>query len=71
MVKILGYESKEDLMAVDIKKQLYFAETDRESAILEEKLEEMAVFRMRKKDGSEIWVEDHGRLVVDESGTVL
>ncbi|MCX6138796.1 MAG: PAS domain S-box protein [Ignavibacteriales bacterium] len=71
MVKILGYDSKEELLAIDIKKQLYFAAEDRESAALEETLEEMAVFRLKKKDGSEIWVEDHGRHIVDEAGNVL
>ncbi|MCX5970622.1 MAG: PAS domain S-box protein, partial [Coprothermobacterota bacterium] len=71
MVKILGYNSEEELLAIDIKSQLYFAPEDRESAALVEKLEEMGVFRLRKKDGSEIWVEDHGRHVVDGEGTVL
>ncbi|MDZ7316816.1 MAG: PAS domain S-box protein [candidate division KSB1 bacterium] len=71
MVKMLGYESKEELMAVDIQSQLYFQPQDRLSAVLQEKLEEMAVFRLRKKDGTEIWVEDHGRLVTDENGNVL
>ncbi len=71
MVNILGYDSKEELMAIDIKSQLYFAEEDRESAALDEELAEMAVFRLKKKDGSEIWVEDHGRHVVDDKGTVL
>ncbi len=71
MVKILGYDSKEELLAIDIKTQLYFAEEDRESAALEELREEMAVFRLRKKDGSEIWVEDHGRHVLDDEGNIL
>jgi PAS domain S-box-containing protein len=71
MVQILGYDSKEDLLAIDIKSQLYFAEQDRASAALEEKNEEMAVFRLKKKDGSEVWVEDHGRHVLDEKGNVL
>jgi len=71
MVRILGYASKEELYAIDIKTQLYFAAADRESAALEEKLEEMAVFRLKKKDGSEVWVEDHGSHVVDDDGTVL
>jgi PAS domain S-box-containing protein len=71
MVSILGYDSKEELMAIDIKTELYFTATDRESAALEEKLEEMAVFRLRKKDGSEIWVEDHGSHIVNDAGTVL
>jgi PAS domain S-box-containing protein len=71
MVKILGYASKEALLAIDIKSQLYFKEEDRESAALQEKLEEMATFRLRKADGSEIWVEDHGRHVLDETGAVM
>jgi PAS domain S-box-containing protein len=71
MVKILGYGSKEELLAIDIKTELYFAVSDRESAALEEKLEEMAVFRLRKKDGSEVWVEDHGSHIVDDEGKVL
>ena len=71
LVKMLGYKNKEELYAIDIKSELYFQESDRESAALEEKLEEMAIFRLRKKDGSEVWVEDHGRHVLDEKGNVL
>jgi PAS domain S-box-containing protein len=71
MVKILGYDSREELLAIDIPSELYFAASDRESAALEEKLEEMAVFRLRKKDGSRVWVEDHGRHVLDDQGNVL
>nr|NQU94171.1 PAS domain S-box protein [Bacteroidota bacterium] len=71
MVKMLGYDSKEELLAIDIKSQLYFTEEDRESTDLEEAHEEMAVFRLRKKDGSEIWVEDHGKYVLDDDGNIL
>ena len=71
MVNILGFGSTEELLAIDIKKQLYFEVTDRDSIALKEKHEEMAVFRMKKKDGSEVWVEDHGRHVCDNYGTVL
>ena len=31
----------------------------------------MAIFRIKRKDGSEVWVEDHGRHVLDEGGNVL
>ena len=71
MVRILGYDSKEELQSIDIKSELYFAVEERESAALKEKQEEMAIFRMRKKDGSEVWVEDHGRHVLDDKGEVL
>lgn len=71
MVQMLGYKDENELLEIDIKKDLYFDVAERESAALIEKYEEMAVFRLRKKDGSEIWVEDHGRHVLDRDGNVL
>ncbi|MFA7418358.1 MAG: PAS domain S-box protein [Melioribacteraceae bacterium] len=71
MVQMLGYKDENELLEIDIKKDLYFDVAERESAALIEKYEEMAVFRLRKKDGSEIWVEDHGRHVLDQDGNVL
>ena len=74
MVKMLGYGSKEELMAIDIKKQLYFDEHERE--IIVDKLreaggDEIDVFRLRHHDGHEVWVEDHGQLVYDTTGKVI
>jgi PAS domain S-box-containing protein len=74
MVKMLGYASKEELMAVDIKKQLYFDEHERE--IIVDKLrdaggDEIDVFRLRRKDGHEVWVEDHGQLIYGADGKVI
>ena len=71
MVTMLGYDSKEDLLSIDIKTQLYFDVSDRESTVLEEQLEESAVYPLRKKDGSKIWVEDHGWLIKDKQGKTL
>lgn len=71
MVRMLGYISKAELMAIDIKTQLYFEPSDRESLILQEQLEEMGVYRLKRKDGSEIWVEDHGWYNTDENGNVI
>ncbi|HCY43768.1 MAG TPA: hypothetical protein DHV48_20935 [Prolixibacteraceae bacterium] len=71
MVKMLGYSSKEELMSIDIKTTLYFQPEDRESLVLQEKLEEMGVFRLKKKDGSSIWVEDHGWYTLDNNGEIL
>ena len=71
MVSMLGYDSKEDLMSIDIKTQLYFEPTDRESLILQEKLQETGVYRLKKKDGSGIWVEDKGWYNLDEDGNIL
>lgn len=71
LVEMLGYDSLEELLSIDIRTQLYFEPTDRESALLEERQVEMAEFRLRRKDGSAIWVEDHGKLVVDDEGNTL
>lgn len=71
MVKMLGYDSKEELMAIDIKTQLYFDPKDRESLVLQEELEEMGIFMLKKKDGSGIWVEDHGWYTTDKTGKVV
>ncbi len=71
MVSMLGYASKEELMAIDIKKQLYFEPTDRESLILQERLQETGVYQLKKKDGAAIWVEDKGWYNLDEQGNIL
>ncbi|MDO9510617.1 MAG: PAS domain S-box protein [Bacteroidales bacterium] len=71
MVKMLGYSCKEELMAIDIKTQLYFNVSDRESVELFENQEELGIYRMKKKDGSEIWVEDHGWLTHDKEKNIL
>ena len=59
------------MLKVDIKNELYFAPEERGSHILDTGQEEMEVYRMRRKDGLEIWVEDHGSDVHDEQGKVI
>jgi len=54
-----------------IKTQLYFDVADRESVELQENNAETGIYRMKKKDGSEIWVEDHGWLNFDEKTNIL
>ncbi|MBM3123873.1 MAG: PAS domain S-box protein [Chloroflexi bacterium] len=71
MVRMFGYASREEMLTVDIKREMYFAPVDRENLFLDTGQEKVDVFRMRRKDGSEIWVEDHGRYVHDEQGNVL
>jgi PAS domain S-box-containing protein len=71
LVKMFGYSSKEEMLNIDIKKELYFSPEERGSHILDTGKEETEVYRMRRKDGSEIWVEDHGYYVHDEQGNIL
>ncbi|NOT06560.1 MAG: PAS domain S-box protein [Anaerolineales bacterium] len=68
MVKMFGYSSREEMMEVDIKHDLYFSPEERGSHVLDTGKEEIEAYRMRRKDGSEIWVEDHGAYVHDEQG---
>ncbi len=71
MVKILGYESKEDLMSIDIKTQLYFDSEEREDLTKKMSLNKLDVFPLRKKDGSAVYIEDHGWMVTDENGKII
>ena len=71
MVKILGYNSKEELLAVDIKKELYVDVEDRDKILLDDLNTELGVYQLRKKDGSIIWVEDHGWYSFNDAGEIL
>ncbi len=72
-VEMLGYENEEELLKVNIPESLYFDEAERDS--FENESEEFTsdyeVYRLKKKDGSEVWVEDHCRYHKDENGKVI
>lgn len=70
MVKMFGYDSIEEMMQVYIPTDLYFNVDDRQSVSLETGNEEVEIYRMKKKDGSEIWVEDHGLFVKNKNDEV-
>jgi PAS domain S-box-containing protein len=71
MVRMLGYESKEEIMDINILSELYFDISDREVNLLNNKKEEMSEFQLRKKDGSAIWIEDHGWYNADKDGNIV
>jgi PAS domain S-box-containing protein len=72
MVRMLGYTSKQDLLDADINTQLFYAEDlNQKNGGFVSKTEEMSVFRMRRKDGTEIWVQDHGRNIMNNKGEFL
>lgn len=71
MVRLFGYSSKEEMLKIDIKNELYFSPEERGSHILDTGQEEVEIYRMRRKDGSEIWVEDHGFYVHDDQGNII
>lgn len=71
MVKMFGYASPEEMLKIDIQKELYFDPTERGSHILDTGEVGHETYRMRRKDGSEIWVEDHGSYIHDEHGNII
>ncbi len=71
MVKMFGYDSQEEMLEIDIKAEPRFDPTERDSSLLAEGGRGIEIYRMRRKDGSEIWVEDHGYYVSDEHGNIL
>jgi|GEM_PF-143923 len=71
MVEMFGYSSKEEMLQIDVAKELYFTPEDRGSHLIDSGHQETDVYRMRRRDGSEIWVEDHGRYIHDEQGSIL
>ena len=73
LVEMLGYDSKEELLNIDIKTELYFDVSDRDQQFSNEQrsYKKSDIYRLRKKDGSEIWVEDHGRNFFDINGNIV
>ncbi len=71
MVKMFGYDSEGEMKSVDVKTSLYFDPEERGSHILDTGKEETEIYRMKRKDGSEIWVEDRGWYVHDERGEII
>jgi len=71
MVKMFGYSTKEEMLEIDIKTDLYFSPEERVSLVLDSGQGELDAYRLRRKDGSEIWIEDHGTYVYDEQGKVI
>lgn len=71
-VKMFGYSTKQEMLNIpNLTKELYFAPEDREDHTLGTGKERVEVFRMRRKDGSEIWVEDYGSYINNERGNII
>lgn len=71
MVKMLGYSSKEELLAIDITTQLYFKPEDRENLSLQLNPENLDIYPLKKKDGTPVWIEDHGWYIRDENDEII
>ncbi len=70
MARIFGYPSVEELLQADIRRDLHFSPEDRITDYPDSEEECVREMMVKRRDGSEIWVEDSGRYVRDESGRV-
>jgi PAS domain S-box-containing protein len=71
LVKMLGYNSKEELFATDISTQLYVDYNNRKEVIDHFSKTEKLRHKLYKKDGSTIWVENHGEAIKNKEGELL
>lgn len=69
LVEMLGYSCEQELLNIDIKNELYFSKDERNQEGVQQ--DGVDVYRLKKKDGSEIWAEDHGRYEYDDDGNLL
>ncbi len=72
--RMLGYDNKEELLALSIPDHLYFSQDERKQALSElydPSSLSGAVFRLKKKTGEMLWVEDKGRMIYGDNGEVL
>jgi len=70
MVKMLVMQPR-GIKRYRYKDAAVFWTKDREELIEQELLEESCIYRLKKKDGSELWVEDHAWYDFDENGAIL
>ncbi len=73
LARMLGYESPQDVLALDMRRDLYFNGSDRERLIAEiEQLGGVGAFEVcwKRRDGSPIWVHFDSRVVRGESGGI-
>jgi len=69
--RLLDY-TREELLEIDIPHSLYFEESERDVLVKNPEFKSgTEIYRLKKKDGSEIWLEDHARYVRDHQGKVL
>ena len=74
LVRMLGYKSEEELMSLHIARDLYVNPDDRDrllSELVESDADGDIELRLRRKDGTEIFVLEHSHPVRDDQGEVL
>lgn len=74
LVRMLGYDSLDELKKLDIAKEVYMSDSSRENFIAEVEKKERVIgseYSMRKKNGDIIYIRENARVVKDSSGDTL
>jgi len=66
MIKMLGYDSRHELMSKDIGKDIYYSKKDRPKP---DERDKTFITRLKKKDGTPIWVEINANIIHDGTKT--
>jgi PAS domain S-box-containing protein len=66
LVKMFGYESREELLSVDIPHDVYTSEADRPT---KDERGTVHLNRVRRKDGTQIWIESSSRVISNHNGS--
>jgi PAS domain S-box-containing protein len=72
-IKLLGYDTLEELKSLYIPDDVYVSPEEREELTKSNPnyIEREETFRLKRKDGSIIWLEEFSRFVKDENGKVI
>jgi len=73
LVKMLGYSGREELMKVDIAKELYVTPDERTDGVVynPDFTNDVEIYKLKRKDGTEIWVEDRCRYLQNDKGETI
>ncbi len=72
-VNMLGYNSKEEVLKVYIPTELYVMSEERDEIIDENPdfIDKFESYRLKKKNGDIIWIEDHARYIKNKEGKII
>ncbi len=72
-VSMLGYDSLDELKSVYIQADIYVHEAERDQVWYKnsEFINGQEIYRVKRKDGQIIWIEDNARYIKNQDGTVL
>jgi PAS domain S-box-containing protein len=68
LVKMLGYESREELLSTDIPEDIYHLESERHT---KDERNTVHVNRVKKKNGTPIWIESSSSVISNHNGSVI